>query len=126
MTFVDDTYNANPDSMRAALDLLNDLSGKRHIAVFGDMAELGAHAEKEHRDLGRDIANSKISKLYCLGMLSGLTAEEARNAGVDAWHTEKAEELIDRLRRELKRGDTVLFKASRSIALDEVVKALVA
>ncbi len=126
MTFIDDTYNANPESMRVALELLRDLSGKRRIAVLGDMAELGTHAEKEHRDLGRDIGSLKIGKLYCLGMLSQLTAEEARSAGVDAWHTKKVEELIDRLRQDLTKGDTVLFKASRSMALDEVVKALVA
>lgn len=125
MTLIDDTYNANPDSMRAALELLGDLSGRRRIAVLGDMAELGAQAEREHRDLGQDIANLKIHRLYCLGMLSGLTAEEARNAGVEAWHTERAEELVDRLRQDLAQGDTVLFKASRCMALDEVVKALV-
>jgi len=124
MTLIDDTYNANPDSMRSALELLCDLSGQRHIAVLGDMGELGTHAEAEHRQLGKDIASLRINKLYCLGALSSMMAEEARNAGTDAWHTEKSEELIDRLRKDLVRGDTVLFKASRSVALDEVINAL--
>jgi UDP-N-acetylmuramoyl-tripeptide--D-alanyl-D-alanine ligase len=126
MTFIDDTYNANPDSMRSALELLRDLSGQRHIAVLGDMGELGLHAEEEHRLLGREIAGMRLNKLYCLGQLSGLMAEEARNAGTDVWHTEKPEELIDRLRKDLARGDTVLFKASRSMALDGVINALMA
>jgi UDP-N-acetylmuramoyl-tripeptide--D-alanyl-D-alanine ligase len=124
MTLIDDTYNANPDSMRSALELLCDLSGQRHIAVLGDMSELGTHAEEEHRQLGKDIARLRINKLYCLGALSSMMAEEARNAGTDAWHTEKSGELIDRLRKDLVRGDTVLFKASRSVALDEVINAL--
>ncbi|MFH1011117.1 MAG: UDP-N-acetylmuramoyl-tripeptide--D-alanyl-D-alanine ligase [bacterium] len=126
MTLIDDTYNANPDSMRCALELLCDLSGKRHIAVLGDMAELGPHAEKEHRDLGRDIAHLGIDKLYCLGTLSNIMAEEARKAGADAWHAEGREELVDRLRKDLTQGDTVLFKASRCMAFDEVIHTLTA
>ncbi|MBM3324154.1 MAG: hypothetical protein FJY66_00640, partial [Calditrichaeota bacterium] len=124
MTLIDDTYNANPDSMRCALELLCDLSGKRHIAVLGDMAELGPHAEKEHRALGQDIAHLGIDKLYCLGTLSGVLAEEARKAGADAWHTETRAQLVEHLRNELIQGDTVLFKASRCMAFDEVIHAL--
>jgi UDP-N-acetylmuramoyl-tripeptide--D-alanyl-D-alanine ligase len=126
MTLIDDTYNANPDSMRAALELLCDLSSRRRIAVLGDMGELGSHAEEEHRRLGREIAKMKINKLYCLGPYSNWLAEEASNAGADAWHTEKPEALVDKLRRDLIRGDTVLFKASRSVALDEIMNAVVA
>ena len=126
MTLIDDTYNANPDSMRAALELLCDLSSGRRIAVLGDMGELGSHAEEEHRRLGREIAKMKVNKLYCLGPYSNWMAEEANNAGADTWHTEKPEALIDRLRSDLIRGDTVLFKASRSMALDEIMNAVVA
>jgi UDP-N-acetylmuramoyl-tripeptide--D-alanyl-D-alanine ligase len=125
VVLVDDSYNANPTSMRAALESFLLLSTKRKIAVLGDMAELGEYSDAAHRDLGRDIAGRPVDALYWYGENGGLV--EAGLSGRMArfeWHTE-IDELVRALADEIRPGDGVLVKASRAAHLDRVVDALI-
>jgi len=122
-TILDDTYNASPSSMMAALDLLAELPGRR-IAVLGDMRELGALEELGHRSVGQRAA--EVAQLiYVVGELGRLTGEEARLAGHDAvsfWSSK--EEAAQDLRQRLEPGDVVLLKASRAMALETTLPLL--
>jgi UDP-N-acetylmuramoyl-tripeptide--D-alanyl-D-alanine ligase len=123
---LDDTYNANADSMRAALDTLRDLpSAGRRIAVLGDMAELGAHGPGAHAEIGRYSASVGIDHLMTVGKMAGVTADAARAAGLNAVaEFGDVESAVEALRSLLRPGDLVLLKASRAMALERVGEAL--
>ena len=116
---VDDSYNANPGSVRAALDYLARLSGTR-ILVLGDMAELGAAARALHREIG-EYARGKCDVLVTIG---GLAAEAGDAFGPAAWKLADIDAARASLEPLLASGVTVLVKASRVMGLDRLVKAL--
>lgn len=117
---IDDTYNANPISMCAAVDILAAFSG-RTVLVLGDMGELGEWAEQGHRDVGAHAAG-KVSALYAVGPLM---AHAVKAFGAEGHHFADQASLIAALRRES--GDTtILIKGSRSAAMEKVVAALCA
>ena len=119
---LDDAYNANADSMIAALQTLHDLPcAGRRVAVLGDMAELGAHSIAAHVEVGRRAAELGVNRLFAVGKMAGHLAGAARAAGLSAV-TEIAEVLSagETVRRELMPGDVVLLKASRSARLERV------
>lgn len=122
-TILDDTYNASPSSMMAALDLLAELPGRR-IVLLGDMRELGMLEEEGHRAVGRRAA--EVAELvYCVGELGRLIAEEAEQDGrAKVSHWSSKEEAAADLRRRLTADDVVLLKASRAMALETVLPIL--
>lgn len=122
MTFVDDTYNANPDSMRAALELLSNLPGKRKIAVLGDMLELGEIANEEHAELGRIVSETGVNVLITVGSKSYHTSAKAAELGVRTWHFATHKLALETIVPLISEGDTILFKASRGIHMDELLK----
>ncbi len=119
---LDDAYNANADSMIAALQTLHDLpcTGRR-VAVLGDMAELGAHSVAAHVEVGRRAVELGVNRLFAVGKMAGHLAGAARAAGLSAV-TEISEVAGagETVRRELLPGDVVLLKASRSTRLERV------
>ena len=118
---IDDTYNANPDSMRAAIDVLAKLSGKK-VLVLGDMGELGSDAPRMHAEIGAYAKASDIDALYCFGELS----QAALNSfGVGARYFSNIDTLIDALLQEMRQGDSVLVKGSRFMKMERVVNAIV-
>lgn len=117
---IDDSYNANPESMRAAMQLLIKGAGEK-ILVVGDMGELGSIAQQAHRDLGHEAKALGIKKLYAIGEL---TRETIDAFGVGAYHFANLEELINAVRQELKFDVTVLVKGSKINHLWEVVARL--
>jgi UDP-N-acetylmuramoyl-tripeptide--D-alanyl-D-alanine ligase len=122
---LDDTYNASPESVVAALNLLNELEGRR-VAVLGDMLELGAHEELGHRLVGRR-ARDVADLLVTVGPRARIIAEEAREAGLPAEaviELADSEQALAFLRQTIRRGDVVLLKASRGVRLDRIVPAL--
>jgi len=124
---LDDSYNANADSMIAAIRTLRDLecSGRR-IAVIGDMAELGAHTAAAHEEAGRELGTRGIDLLLAVGVNAAVTLESARRSGLkQGLILGGAEEALEALRRELRPGDIALVKASRSAGLDQIAKGLV-
>ena len=128
VTILNDCYNANPASMKAAIDLLAQLGvGKRTIAVLGDMLELGPTARDMHREVGAYAADRGIGGLIACGDLGRAIAEGAREAGMagDRVHTAAdAGEAAAMAVQEVRRGDSVLIKASRGMRLERVVDAL--
>ncbi len=129
---VNDAYNANPESMRAALDtvagMLGDRPGAVGWAVLGDMLELGATAEAEHRSLGAYAAGQGLSRVIALGEFADAVVAGAEEAGTGV-RAEVADDRDDAVRRVLAAvapGDVILVKASRGLALDTVAAALVA
>jgi len=128
ITLIDDTYNANPQSMEAALRLLAEIKGEhRAAAILGDMGELGATAEAAHRELGRLAASLGIDFLIALGSRSALIAGAAVDAGMHPTHVCVASDHADASERAcswLREHDTVLVKGSRSMQMERVVEAI--
>jgi UDP-N-acetylmuramoyl-tripeptide--D-alanyl-D-alanine ligase len=119
-TLIDDSYNANPSSMHAAIDTLALAEGERWL-VIGDMAELGADARALHAGVGRHAHERGIQKLFAVGPLSA-AAVEAFGAGA-THHADKAG-LIAALQAQLHAGVTCLVKGSHSAGMEQVVAAL--
>ncbi|MBX5467646.1 MAG: UDP-N-acetylmuramoyl-tripeptide--D-alanyl-D-alanine ligase [Firmicutes bacterium] len=117
---IEDAYNASPDSMRAALDWLRGQPGRR-VAVLGDMLELGAWEEAGHREVGEAAAEA-ADLLITVGPRARWTAAAARARGMAVHEAPDVEAAARLLAEELKPGDTVLFKASRSMALDRLAR----
>jgi UDP-N-acetylmuramoyl-tripeptide--D-alanyl-D-alanine ligase len=123
---LDDSYNANADSMLAALETLADLpcSGRR-IAILGDMAELGEHAESAHREVGRCAAELGINLLIGVGKFATQTAHAAAQAGLRAvLRFDSVETAAANVPDVVQAGDLVLLKASRATGLDRVGQQL--
>jgi len=118
---IDDTYNANPQSMKAAIELLARRRGRRHL-VIGDMLELGEGAEGLHTEVGHHARRRGLDALWALGPLS---ARAAAGFGNGAHRFEQAGPLCTALLRALVAGDTVLVKGSRGSRMERVVEALV-
>ena len=117
---IDDSYNANPSSVRAGLDVLRTLSGPTWL-VLADMAELGAHASDSHADLGRYARECRVARLFALGPESTRAVETFGSGG--EWFTD-ADSLTRRLQAEIAPGVTVLVKGSRVNRLERVVQSL--
>jgi UDP-N-acetylmuramoyl-tripeptide--D-alanyl-D-alanine ligase len=118
---IDDTYNANPDSVSAAIAVLAAQSGSR-ILVLGDMGELGAGAAELHREIGAIAKQAGIDRLLCLGELSVNTVQAF---GSGAMHFERIEELLAEVEQALGPDVTVLVKGSRFMQMERVVKSFV-
>ncbi|MGW2743515.1 UDP-N-acetylmuramoyl-tripeptide--D-alanyl-D-alanine ligase [Streptomyces sp. NPDC001450] len=130
VTIVNDAYNANPESMRAALRALAAMGkGRRTWAVLGKMAELGGEALAEHDAVGRLAVRLNVSKLVAVGGIEAswlqLGAYNEGSWGEESVHVSDAQAAVDLLRSELRPGDVVLVKASRSVGLESVAQALV-
>ncbi len=122
-TILDDSYNASPASMLAALDLLAELPGRR-IALLGDMLELGAAEADGHRQVGERAATA-CDLLLVVGKRARPLAEAAEGGSAEVRCLGSNAEAIDALKRELREGDHVLIKASRAMAFEEIVSALI-
>ncbi|MBQ2794620.1 MAG: UDP-N-acetylmuramoyl-tripeptide--D-alanyl-D-alanine ligase [Oscillospiraceae bacterium] len=126
VTVVEDCYNANPDSMKAALKTLGAQKlkeGGKRIAVLGDMLELGSVAESSHYEIGK-LAAENADMLFCYGELSRLIAAGAWVNGMKttAFHYESKEELADALRKTASAGDIIWLKASRGMRFEDIAE----
>jgi UDP-N-acetylmuramoyl-tripeptide--D-alanyl-D-alanine ligase len=131
VTIINDSYNANPSSMKESVRELVRLGGSgRVVAILGDMLELGEFTEDEHRDVGRMISDSGVDVLVTVGAMMGLAAEECikrqREKKGPETHVFRdvhgAEKNITDI---LKKGDTVLIKGSRSMTMEKVMEGIV-
>jgi len=123
---LDDAYNANADSVIAALETLCDLPLQgRRVAILGDMAELGAHSAAAHAEVGKRAAELKIGQLFAVGKNSAVTAQAARDAGLTrVIEFADVEMAVTAVRKFLRTGDVVLLKASRSSRLERIAETL--
>ena len=124
ITVVEDCYNASPDSQKAAVNALTQLSGKRKIAVLGDMLELGERSAELHSDVGSFIKNSSVDMLLTYGQNSKYIASSAENGRIICKSFLSKDELAEYLLDNAKEGDVILFKASRGMKLEEVINKL--
>lgn len=128
VTIVNDAYNANPESMRAALDALAVIGrGRRTWAVLGEMLELGAASASEHAALGRAVVRHDVSRLVAVGAGAEpiqLGAAHEGSSGDEAGWVPDIDAAVSMLRAELRPGDVVLVKASRATGLERVAEAL--
>lgn len=124
---INDCYNANPASMKAAIDLLVELgAGGRTIAVLGDMLELGPESEGLHREVGAYLAGRRVTALIACGTLGRGLAAGAREAGMASDHIYEVPAVTDaatRLKAVVREGDVVLVKASRAMQMERVIEA---
>jgi len=119
-TVIDDTYNANPASLYAALQVLASQSGEPWL-VMGDMKELGSDSRKLHAELGDAARSLGVKRLFALGEASEAAADAFGDCAV---HFSSRDRLIDALRAELRPGITCLVKGSRSMGMEHVVAAI--
>ncbi|GAA4806328.1 UDP-N-acetylmuramoyl-tripeptide--D-alanyl-D-alanine ligase [Actinomycetospora chlora] len=120
---LNDAYNANPESMRAALATLGAMGG-RHTAVLGVMAELGDDTTRAHTEIGREVARTGVARLVVVGDAARPLHEAAAQAGVDSRLVPDADAAAELVSAGVAPGDVVLVKASRSAGLERVAAAL--
>ncbi len=116
---IDDTYNANPDSMKAAIDVLATHSNS--IFVMGDMGELGENAPQMHAEVGAYARQKAIGQFYTFGDIS---AKASMAFGENAQHFSSLEELAENLKKQMKQGVTVLVKGSRFMQMERIVNMI--
>ena len=128
LRILDDTYNANPTSVLAALETLAAADdARRRVVVLADMLELGAIAAAAHRDAGRAVAASGAAEFVGVGPLARLAVEAAREAGLaESHHVSTFEDTVALLLKRLGPGDALLVKGSRGMRMERVVDALMA
>ncbi len=126
-TIINDSYNASYDSMKAAIEYLNDIKGGRKIAVLGDMLELGEFEEKLHEDVGEEVYKNKIDILIVVGNASKNIAKKAKELGMEKskiYVYDTNEEAIKTLKNIIQKDDYILIKASNRMNFDAIVKEL--
>lgn len=124
---IDDTYNANPDSMKAALSTLKKLKGEnKGYFISGDMLELGESTTKLHEEIGSFSAENGIEELYVTGVNAEYVSNGAINSGMKPEYifTGTKKEIINTISKKLNKNDWVLVKGSRAMAMEEIVEAL--
>jgi UDP-N-acetylmuramoyl-tripeptide--D-alanyl-D-alanine ligase len=125
---IDDSYNANPQSMRNALESLANLATRgRRYAVLGEMGELGSEGDAAHREAGQLVGELELDGLFVLGASAEMVAEGAHAAGMssDSIHVEAShEEIAEALRERISKGDCILVKGSRAAAMERVITDL--
>ena len=123
-TIINDSYNSNPNALKAMIDTLASMKAERRILVAGEMLELGPTAEALHRECGRHAADKKIDVVIGVRGLAQALAEAACGAGIQSQFLETPEQAGEWLARHLRPGDAVLLKASRGVKLERALEVL--
>lgn len=122
ITFIEDCYNASPDSVKAGINTLTTLGAKRTIAVLGDMLELGDYSATAHAECGKYAAEKAVDVLFAYGKESENTANAALQSGMkEIYCFADAEALAEKISECISAGDAILFKASRGMKLENVI-----
>lgn len=122
VTVIEDCYNANPDSMRAALEMFKDFPAKRRFVLMGDMLSLGPITEQAHEEAGALAARCGVDYLIAYGPASRRAAVTAAAKGIKAMHFDTPEDAAEALATRLAPGDALLAKGSRDMALENILK----
>jgi len=122
---IDDTYNASPDSMKSAIDVLMQTKGLRKVAILGDMLELGEFSRQQHELVGQYAAQQGVDVLIAIGPLAGFFLEGARGFPENAvFYFKKKKDFLKDMTRIIGQGDVILVKGSRGMAMEEIVKKI--
>ena len=133
ITIIDDCYNASPESMRAAIDVLISMAAKKNArpaALLGDMLELGEYSRLMHDQLGQYAAQMQVQKLFCYGMMADIVAEAAIKKGIRAENvfvcldTRDAQGMADMILQAIGPGDILLVKASRAVQAERIIECI--
>ena len=125
ITVIDDTYNANVDSTIAAIDYLKAFSGNgKRIFGFGDMLELGASSEDQHRIIGKKCQKEELSVVFTIGNETIVAHEEINNSILHK-HFEQKEALLSNLNEIISEGDKILVKGSRGMRMEKIVEQII-
>ena len=124
ITIINDSYNANYDSMKAALDYIGKMQGKRKIAVLGDMLELGEYSKTLHEDVGKVVIENKIDILVTVGNEAKYIAEIAKNEIVKVIVCNTNEEAINEINKIKAENDCILLKASNGMHFSEILEGI--
>ena len=126
-TIINDTYNASYDSVRAALEYLSNVENKRKVAILGDMLELGEFSKEMHTKVGEEVIKNKIDILITVGVEAKNIADEAKKSknNIKIYKCASNEEAIDIAKKELKKDDLVLVKASNGMHFDKIVENII-
>ncbi|MFN4111245.1 MAG: glutamate ligase domain-containing protein, partial [Ignavibacteria bacterium] len=124
-TFINDSYNANPDSMRMAIQTLSMMNGfSDKLAVLGDMLELGKDSEKYHRELAHYLKENGVEKAFFFGKFTQLSYEEAQSLKLIAKHFDDKKKLAEEILSLLPKGSLILLKGSRKMRMEEIIQYL--
>ena len=121
---INDCYNANYDSMKAAIDYLGKVENRRKIAVLGDMLELGEFSETLHKKIGEEVSMNSIDVLITIGKLGKLINEVAGGTHLIKYHFDNNEEAIKKIKSIMESKDIILVKASNAMKFIEIVEAI--
>ena len=122
---IDDTYNASPDSMKAAIDVLMKTRGIRNVAILGDMFELGENSRLQHEMVGRYAARQKVELLVAIGENSAEMARGAREEGMkNVLYFKDKDAFFAEMDSIIEKGDVILLKGSRGMEMDKIVKKI--
>lgn len=126
VTIINDCYNANYDSMKAAIEYLAKTSAKRKIAVLGDMLELGEFSNNLHTKVGEEVARNNIDILVTVGEMGKVIAKAAKNMNdqIEIYSFEINSSAIEKLKESMQSGDAILIKASNGMKFNEIVEEL--
>jgi UDP-N-acetylmuramoyl-tripeptide--D-alanyl-D-alanine ligase len=124
IVIINDAYNANPASVLAAADVLADAAGTRRVMVVGDMRELGSNAKQLHVQTGREISSRKVDMLIGVGELGRCVAEGFADSGKASGQFGSVPDATADLPKMLRRGDVVLIKGSRAMAMERLIEPL--
>ncbi|OWZ84127.1 UDP-N-acetylmuramoyl-tripeptide--D-alanyl-D-alanine ligase [Natranaerobius trueperi] len=127
LTIINDAYNANVQSTIAALEILENLSAKRKIAILGDMYELGEYTVKAHMEIGDEVIQREIDCLITVGKLTEETYNKAKDLKpqkTQIYHVKDNNQAVDLLEEIISSGDAILVKGSRGMAMEKIVYAL--
>ena len=124
VTIINDCYNANYDSMKAAIEYLAKTTANRKIAILGDMLELGEFSNDLHQKVGEEVAKNKIDVLITVGEMGRVISNTASNFGIESYQLNSNVEAVDKVKEIIKSGDIVLVKASNGMKFKEIVEGL--
>lgn len=124
LVVINDAYNASPTSMKAAIDTLGNMTGRK-ILVLGDVLELGQDSKKMHQEVGNYLANKGIDVLLTYGTEASYINEAGQNLVTQAVHYNDKSQLINKIKEEVQQDDKILIKGSRGMKLEDVVDALI-
>lgn len=122
---INDCYNANFDSMKAAIEYLGKTNANRKIAILGDMLELGEFSYELHKKVGEEIIKNKIDILITVGDMGKVISDIAQNSNTNVYQYEKNEDAIYKVKQIMKKGDIILVKASNGMKFKRIVDKLV-